>query len=133
MRPSYLLATVLVLVACGASPSEAANVPATGGSAPGACRSVATFTSSAAPQLQKDGCAGCHAGGDASATTALDLTNVGKDAAAACSQALRAVNLTNRPQSALIQAAAGAQAHKGGKVGDAQAFTSALLAWIDNE
>ena len=83
--------------------------------------------------LQKDGCAGCHAGSDASATAALDLTSVGKDNAAACSQALHAVDLANRPQSAIIQEAVGAQAHKGGTVADAQAFTSALLGWIANE
>ena len=133
MRPSYFLTTALVLVACGASAPEAAKVPAATGLAPGVCKSVATFTSSAAPQLQKDGCAGCHAGSDASATAALDLTSVGKDNAAACSQALRAVDLANRPQSAIIQAAVGAQAHKGGTVADAQAFTSALLGWIANE
>ena len=133
MRPDCFLVTTLVLVACGASTPEASAVRASTASSSDACKSVATFISSAAPQLQKEGCAGCHAGTDAGATTALDLTNVGKDNAAACSQALRAVNLTNRPQSAIIQAATGAQAHKGGTVGDAQAFKSALLGWIDNE
>jgi hypothetical protein len=99
----------------------------------GGCKSVATFTSSAVPELRKDNCIGCHGGGSAAATGALDLTNVDKDNAAACAQALRRVNPSNKPQSAIIQAAAGTQAHVGGKVANAPAFTSALLGWSNNE
>ncbi len=134
MRFSILLAVAIALTACGAAtPAPSDPPPASPLPIAGACTSVATFTSSAAPQLQKDGCAGCHGGADAPATAALDLTNLGKDNTAACSQALHDVNLANRPQSAIIQAAAGAQAHKGGKVPDSQAFTNALLGWINNE
>jgi hypothetical protein len=97
------------------------------------CKSVTTFTSSAAPELRKDGCIGCHGGANAAATGALDLTNVDKDNAAACTQALKQVNPANRPQSAIIRAAVGAQTHVGGKVADAPAFTTALLGWINNE
>jgi hypothetical protein len=111
--------------------SERAAAPGVG--ITGGCKSVATFTSSAVPELRKDGCIGCHGGGSATATGALDLTNVDKDNAAACTQALKAVNPTSKPQSAIIQAAAGAQAHVGGKVANAPAFTSALLGWINNE
>jgi len=132
MRSLHFMALTLVLAACGASAPNVAEVSASAGSAK-ACKSAATFTSSAVPQLQKDGCTACHAGTDTSATAALDLTNVGKDNAAACSLALRAVNLADRSQSAIIQAAVGAQAHAGGKVADTQAFTQAMRGWIDNE
>jgi hypothetical protein len=101
--------------------------------APGGCKSVATFTSSAAPELQKDGCVGCHSGANATAKNALDLTSVGTNDTAACSQALAKVNLANRAQSVIIQAPAGAHAHMGGKVDDAAVFTAALLGWINNE
>ena len=134
MRISILIAIAIASTACGAATPAPSDPPPVGqGPTAGACKSVATFTSSAAPQLQQDGCAGCHAGADAPATAAFNLTNLGKDNTAACSQALRDANLANRPQSAIIQAAAGAQAHKGGKVADTQAFTNALLGWINNE
>jgi hypothetical protein len=134
MRIPILLAVAIASTACGAAMPAPSDPPPVGpGPTAGACKSVATFTSSAAPQLQQDGCAGCHAGADAPATAAFNLTNLGKDNAAACSHALHDVNLANRPQSAIIQAAAGAQAHKGGKVADTRAFTNALLGWINNE
>jgi hypothetical protein len=132
MQPSSFLAVTIICAACGAAPPDPATPP-TAGSTAGACKSVATFTSSGAPQLQKDGCTGCHAGADASATGAFDLTSLGKNDAAACAQALRFVDVTSRPQSAILQVAVGTQAHKGGTVTDPQPFTSALLGWINNE
>lgn len=132
MKSSHLLAITIVCAACGAATPDPPT-PSAAGLATGGCKSVATFTSSAAQQLQKDGCAGCHAGADASATSAFDLTNLGKNDPAACSQALRFVNVANRLQSPIIQVAVGTQAHKGGTVADPQPFTSALLGWINNE
>jgi hypothetical protein len=127
----FTMIATLVLAACGASTPGPAPVSAAASLT--ACKSVASFTASAAPQLQKEVCASCHGGTASAATAALDLTNIGKDNATACSQALRTVNLANRSQSALIQAVTGAQAHTGGRVPDPQAFTDALLAWINNE
>jgi hypothetical protein len=99
----------------------------------GGCKSVATFASSAAPELQKDGCVGCHSGANTTAKNALDLTSVGVNNGAACTQALAKVNLGDKAQSVLIQAPAGTHAHLGGKVGDIQAFTAAMMGWINNE
>jgi hypothetical protein len=99
----------------------------------GGCKSVTTFTSSAEPEIKNDGCLGCHAGSNGAATSALDLTQVGKDDTMACAQALNKVNLTNKPQSAIIQAPAGNLTHQGGKVADTQPFTNAMLGWINNE
>jgi len=155
MRPSRVMMVTLFLATCGAL---ALVVPASGNEgskaapmnlsarptdmvpsaersalAPAGCKSVATFTSSAAPELQKDGCVGCHSGANATAKNALDLTNVGTNDTAACAQALAKVNLANKAQSVIIQAPAGAHAHMGAKVDDAAVFTAALLGWINNE
>ncbi len=133
LRRSRALAAALVFGACG---SLSVVMPARGAygvTVGGACKAVTTFTSSAVPAMRKDGCTGCHAGASAEATRVFDLTSVGKDDASACAQSLREVNLANKPQSPIIQAATGGQAHKGGKVDDPQAFTSALLAWINDE
>jgi hypothetical protein len=111
----------------------AAPAPAGGGVNTGGCKSVTTFISSAVPELQKDGCSGCHAGTSATATGALDLSSLGKDYGAACAQALNKVDLTNKLESALIQAPAGTQTHMGGKVADTQGFTAAVLGWVNNE
>jgi len=101
--------------------------------APGDCRSLPTFVSSAAPALTASGCTGCHGGADPAATHALDLSGVGKNNAATCALVLQKVNLADRSNSSLIQAPAGAQAHVGGKVPDTKAFTAAMLGWIKNE
>ena len=61
------------------------------------------------------------------------FTSVGTNDAAACAQALAKVNLTNKAQSILIQAPAGTHSHLGGKVEDPQAYTAALLGWMNNE
>jgi hypothetical protein len=98
-----------------------------------ACKSVATFKSSAVPVLKNDGCLGCHGGANPAAVRALDLSNVGKDDAAACAQALTKVNGSNKPQSAILQAVTGTQAHLGGKVKDAPVFTAGVMGWINNE
>ena len=75
----------------------------------------------------------CHAGSNAGATIALDLTTVGKDNVAACAQALTKVSLENKPQSVIIKVAAGTQKHMGGKVADLWNYTTAMLGWINNE
>jgi hypothetical protein len=112
-----------------ASPS--ANHPDV--TAAGGCKSVATFTSSAAPAFRSAGCIGCHGGAMATATTAFDLAKLGKDDVAACAQALKKVDVANKPASAIFQATTGSLAHAGGKVADAAGFTRAVHGWIDNE
>jgi hypothetical protein len=99
----------------------------------GGCKSVATFTSSAVPGIQKENCLTCHAGSNAGATGALDLSQLGKDNTMACAQALNKVTLSNKPQSPLIQAPAGNLTHQGGKVPDTAAYTTAITNWINNE
>src|ERR1700677_4324414 len=139
MRPSRLVMATLFLAMCGAfvivvpaRGNEGSDLAAMELSAPrmdmvtsegersasaaSGCKSVATFTSSAAPELQKDGCLGCHSGANATAKSALDLTSVGTNDTVACAQALAKVNLANKAQSVIIQAPAGTHAPMGGKV-----------------
>lgn len=96
------------------------------------CKSVATFTSSAVPAIQGNTCLTCHDGSNAGATGALDLSNVGKDDAAACAQALSKVDLKNKPNSAILAAPTGKIQHPY-QVGDAAAWTAAINGWIANE
>jgi hypothetical protein len=135
----FLIPTVgiIVLVAGGAVASPdvvSASASAEHGPAlvAGGCKSVSTFTASAAPAFRA-GCVGCHGGAMSGATMAFDLSNLGKDDAAACAQALKKVDLANKPASAIFQAATGSLAHAGGKVHDAPGFTRAVNGWIDNE
>jgi hypothetical protein len=142
MRLSALTASTLALVTSSAllvarpastAPETRATVTAIGGMAAGGCKSVATFTSSALPELLKAGCMTYHAGTNAGATSALDLTTLGKDNVAACAQVLTKVSLANKPQSVIIKVAAGTQTHMGGRVADLQGYTAAMLGWMNNE
>ncbi len=99
----------------------------------GGCKSVATFTSSAAPAITKDNCLSCHAGSNAGATGALDLSQLNKNDTMACAQALNKVTLANKAQSPIIQAPAGNLTHQGGKVADTAAYTTAITTWLNNE
>jgi hypothetical protein len=137
MSSSPFALSSIVLAACCAVlavvPARADRSVPEAPMAGGGCKSVPTFVSSAVPALQRDGCLECHGGGEQAATKAFDLGRLGKDNVAACAESLRLVSTANPQQSPIIQAAAGTQKHAGGKVKDAQAFTSALLGWIAHE
>jgi hypothetical protein len=110
-------------------PGKAVGDSGTGG---GGCKSVATYGSSAVPAIQGNTCLNCHQGQNPNATSALDMTQVGKDNTAACGQALSKVNLADKPNSAIILAPTGKIQHPF-QVGDAQGWTNAILGWINNE
>jgi hypothetical protein len=103
-----------------------------GGTLAGGCKSQATFDSSAVPAIQNNQCLTCHSGQNGTATSALDLTKLGTDRAAACAQALSKVNLANKPQSLIIVAPSGGGGHPY-TVADATAWRNAMLGWINNE
>jgi hypothetical protein len=86
--------------------------PDSGGTMQGGCKVLAKFKSNAVPQLTAqlalnaggtNSCAACHAGGNASAKGAMDLTGINATddptLQLACNQALTRVNLTNTDQS----------------------------------
>lgn len=82
---------------------ETANVAATDAGASGSCKALADFTASAKPALMAN-CTNCHGGGNGNATSALDMSKLGTDDAAACTQARFKVNLTNKTQSNILLA-----------------------------
>lgn len=106
----------------------------------GACASVASFTSSARPQLLGN-CTSCHDGTNATATAALDMSRipsaVGTDQAAACAQILTRVNLDDPDTSAIfLQPDPGmANGHdfKFDSTAELDFFRTALRRWIDAE
>lgn len=102
------------------------------------CKSVATFQSSAAPELINT-CVGCHGGGNANATNAMDLSKLkGQiDYAGACQQALFKVNTANHAQSNILLAPLNGSGlnHNGGKPYGSTNSTGyqAILAWVNKE
>lgn len=117
--------------------------PANGGPIvpPGGCKDVAAFTASAQPTLAAN-CASCHAGGNAAATGATDMTRLGdltpEGQAAACGQILSRVTLADPINSGIFLApdpnsGAGHPFKFGGNVTTFNGFRDALLVWINAE
>lgn len=79
-----------------------------GGGNTGGCKSLATFKTNVAAQVQASCAAACHSGGQAGAKGAMDTTGINSadDAtlAIACAQVLTRANLVNTAQSGLYLA-----------------------------
>lgn len=105
-----------------------------GGSQSG-CKDVATFQSSAAPQLQQ--CLGCHAGNNAQATNALDLKALSGQVnyANACAQARFKINFGTKAASPIITTPRDKLNNHPFQVnaGNANAYTNGLMNWINKE
>jgi hypothetical protein len=101
----------------------------------GGCKSVATFTSDAVPQIKANTCLNCHNTGG-SGNASLDLSALAlatPDYATACAQALTRVNTTTPAQSDIILTPTGAgNAMHPFKTATA-AYVSGMEAWIANE
>jgi hypothetical protein len=98
----------------------------------GGCMSVATYTADAVPAIMANQCLNCHQGQNTAATANLDMTQVGKDNAAACAQALSKVDLKDPSQSLIILAPTGGIAQHPFQ-GASSSFTTMMLEWIDKE
>ncbi|MCC7538593.1 MAG: hypothetical protein IT379_20380 [Deltaproteobacteria bacterium] len=106
----------------------------------GACSSVASFTSSARPQLLGN-CTRCHDGTNETATAALDMTRVpsvvGTDQTAACAQVLGRVDLDDPDTSAIFLApdpdVDNGHDFKFESAAELDFFRTALRRWIDTE
>jgi hypothetical protein len=105
------------------------------GGAQSGCKDVATFQSSAVPQLQQ--CLGCHAGNNAQATNALDLKALSGQVnyATACGQARFKINFNNKAASPVITTPRDKLNNHPFQVpgGNAQAYTNGLTTWINKE
>ncbi|MEZ4399582.1 MAG: hypothetical protein R3B06_06170 [Kofleriaceae bacterium] len=109
-----------------------------GGTTGGGCKAVALFTAMARPQLTT--CAGmCHAGSNAGATAATDMTKLADDAQqdAACAQILSRISKLNPDQSSIIVSVdpGVTNVHPYYKVpaGTFADYRTQLLAWINAE
>lgn len=116
---------------------DAGTGPGPGGG--GGCKVLASFKTNAVPRLQAS-CASCHAGGDANAVSAMNITGFDSatDATAqtACNQVLTRVNLTTPDTSGLFIAPAVGNANHPFAFPDAgtfDAFKTPLLTWINAE
>lgn len=111
------------------------------GSDPGGCQDVASFTANAQGPLSAD-CASCHAGNNASATNATNMTGINDldpaVQAMVCGQILSRVNLADPPNSGIFIAPEpnNGAAHPfkfGGDVNAFNAFRDSLTIWINQE
>jgi len=107
----------------------------------GGCLSVGAFTQFAQPELAQF-CTNCHAGGNGSATNALDMSRVGdlspEGQAAACAQTRNRINIADPTNSSvfLTTAPASNTGHPfrfNGDAGRHDQFRSQLLLWIVQE
>jgi hypothetical protein len=107
----------------------------------GGCKNVAAFTANAQGPLSAS-CTGCHAGGDAQASAATDMTQLNdlspEAQAQACAQILSRVNLEDSINSGIFIApdpgsGAGHPFKFGGDAAAFEAFRNALLVWIAQE
>lgn len=109
-----------------------------GGTTGGGCKAVAQFTSIVRGPLTAS-CVSCHAGGNAGATAATDMTKLADDAQqpAACAQILSRVSKLNPDQSAIFVAAQPGSGlnHQFKFPSDTefQAYKTAILPWITAE
>ncbi|MDB4963516.1 MAG: uncharacterized protein JWP01_3515 [Myxococcales bacterium] len=113
--------------------------PGPGGVGGGGCKTVAEFKTNAAPRFQAS-CASCHAGANANATSAMNITGVNSPDDAmvtlACNQILTRVNLTTPDQSGVFLAADPANNNHPFRFPDAaqfNAFKNPVLIWINAE
>jgi cytochrome c553 len=98
----------------------------------GGCKALPTFVSDAVPAIQANTCLTCHQGQNTSATSNLDLTQLGTNNAAACVQALTQVNLGDPSMSNIILAPTGGIAAHPFK-GASSSFVTMMTDWIKAE
>ena len=112
-----------------------------GGGDDGLCKDVASFTQNARQPLI-DSCTNCHGGGNQSATSAVDMSDLDDLGEASqitsCAQILNRVNLADPPQSGLFIAVdpdsgSGHPFNFGGNVGNFNNFRDNLILWINQE
>jgi mono/diheme cytochrome c family protein len=108
-----------------------------GGSSGGGCGDVQSFIDNARDLLANN-CGGCHRGGNAAATAAVDMRDLDADPASACAQVKNRVNLGNPPASQLFVTTDpnGGSGHPfkfGGSQANFDNFRQAATVWITAE
>lgn len=108
-----------------------------GGMTTGPCMALMAFSDTAEGPLDNN-CTTCHGGNNAAATNAVDMSDVGADASAACGQILNRVDLNNPAQSQLFITTDpnGNASHPfkfGGNAGNHDNFVNSVSQWITAE
>ncbi len=108
-----------------------------GGSTGGPCSAQTEFEQFAVGQLQMR-CSGCHGGGNAGATGALDMSDLATDPSAACGQVLNRVNTTTPAQSQIfvVTDPGGNSGHPykfGGNAANFNTFRDQVSMWVSAE
>jgi hypothetical protein len=103
----------------------------------GGCKDVDAFAASAAPPLSAS-CVSCHGGANPQAKSAVDMSQVDTNPAAACAQVRNRVNPGNPPASQLFVTTdpGGNAAHPfkfGGNAGSFNDFEGSVSTWIAAE
>jgi hypothetical protein len=124
-----------------ATAADGSTTTGGGGITGGGCKAVAAFTQYAQPLLAQN-CTSCHAGTDASATAATDMTKVNDlstaGQTAACGQILSRVDKNTPSNSGLFVTTDPSQqvSHPfkfGGNQANHDAFAAQLTMWINQE
>jgi mono/diheme cytochrome c family protein len=112
-----------------------------GGTTGGGCKAVAAFTQFAQPLLSAN-CAGCHAGGNAGATSATDMSKINDTSAtaqaAACAQILSRIDKATPANSGMLVTVNPGKglSHPfkfGGNQASYDAYEAQMLMWINQE
>jgi cytochrome c553 len=112
--------------------------PGAGGGGPvSGCVDPQAFNDNARGPLQNN-CAGCHGGGNTTASNAVDMSSLDDDPEASCAQLHNRVNFDNPAQSQLFITTdpGGNATHPfkfGGNAGAFNNFVDAVTAWIEKE
>ncbi len=106
------------------------------GGAGGGCKDVDAFIANAQGPLGT--CANCHGGSNAQATSAVDMSDLGADPAAACAQVRNRIDPSDPAQSQIFVTTdpGGSATHPykfNGNQGSFDGFKSALTPWITAE
>lgn len=108
-----------------------------GGDPGGGCADLDAFETSALPQFTQR-CASCHGGSNGQATSAVDMSELDGDTAAACAQIKNRVNPADPPASQIFVTTdpggnAGHPFKFGGNAGQFNTFRDAVTVWIEAE
>ncbi|HSN99004.1 MAG TPA: hypothetical protein VLS89_11985 [Candidatus Nanopelagicales bacterium] len=117
--------------------SIAKYLPDEGGGNDGACVEQALFDANARNQFQQS-CGGCHGGGMADATAAVDMRDLQNDPVQACAQIRNRIDLTTPANSQvfIVTMPGGNAAHPfkfGGNQTNYNNFRTAVSMWADQE
>jgi hypothetical protein len=122
----------------GGTGTDAGTTDAGTGPSPDGCMELEAFRDNAVPALTAS-CTRCHGGGNASATSGMDMRGIGSDTDATalmgCNQILGRISPTSPSTSGLFTQPAPGSGHPFtfGTTGELERFRGAVLTWFEME